>query len=120
MNNKLAITAIVMFAVVLGVSSIAPALAKADTTICHFAETEFETDPLTGDIINDPVTGLPIVLEEAHWMFKTLNSKGAANGHVGHHGPVDANGDPIPDANGNPLTDFIAADPAECEGLPTE
>ena len=120
MNRIQTISAIAMFAVALGVSSIAPALAKADTTICHFAETEYLIDELTGEIATDPITGEPIVLEEAHWMFLTLNSKGAANGHVGHHGPVDADGNPILDGNGEPLTDFYAADAAECEGLPTE
>ncbi len=88
MNSKLALTAIVMFAVVMGMSSIAPAMAKADTPICHYAEAVFETDPITGEVILD-VDGNPIVLEEAHWKVITVNNKGATNGHVGHHGPVD-------------------------------
>ena len=37
----------------------------------------------------DPVTGDPIVLEEEQWKVITVNNKGAANGHVGHHGPAD-------------------------------
>jgi len=88
MNNKLAITAIVMFAVVMGMSSIAPAMAKADTPICHYAEAVFETDPITGEVIMD-ANGDPVVLEEAHWKVITVNNKGAANGHVDHHGPID-------------------------------
>ncbi len=86
MNRIQTISAIAMFAVVLGMSAIAPAMAKADTPICHYAETEFETDPVTGDVILDP-DGNPIVLEEAVWKVISVNSKGAANGHVDHHGP---------------------------------
>jgi len=89
MNRLLTISAIAMFAVVLGMSSITPAIAKADTPICHYAETVFDTDPDTGEVILDPDTGEPIVLEPALWKVITVNSKGAANGHVGHHGPVD-------------------------------
>ena len=81
-----------MFAVVLGMSAIAPAMAKADTPICHYAETVFETDPDTGDVILDPETDLPTVLEEAVWKVISVNSKGAANGHVDHHGPDDDSG----------------------------
>jgi len=90
MNRLLTISAIAMFAVVLGMSSITPAMAKADTPICHYAETEFLTDPDTGVVITDPDNNdEPIVLEAAHWKVITVNSKGATKGHVEHHGPVD-------------------------------
>lgn len=127
MNHIQTISAIVMFAVVLGVSSLAPALAKADTTICHFTETEYLTDPDTGAIITDPDTGDPIVSEAAHWQVITVNNKGATNGHIGHHGPVDADSNPVLDANGEPLTDFEIDETegsgktsVDCLALPTE
>ena len=104
MNDKLTLAAIALFAVILGMSSLAPAMAKADTTICHFAETEFLTDPDTGEVITDPDTGDPIVVEEAHWMFLTLNNKGAANGHLKNHGQ-DLDGDGVID-----IAEFIVND----------
>ena len=88
MKTTYTIAAIAMFAVILGMSSISPAMAKADTPICHYAETVFETDPDTGDIILDNENN-PIVLEEAVWKVITVNNKGATNGHVDHHGPAD-------------------------------
>ena len=101
MNSKITLTAIALFAAILGMSSLSPAMAKADTTICHFAETEYMTDPVTGEVITDPVTGEPIVLEEAHWMFLTLNNNGAVNGHLKNHGE-DSDGDGVID-----IADFI-------------
>jgi len=48
MNSKLAITAIIMFAVIMGISALGPAMAakapKSD--VCHFSEEEI--DPVTG------------------------------------------------------------------------
>ena len=114
MNSKLTLTAIVLFAAILGMSSLAPAMAKADTTICHFAETEFLTDPDTGEVITDPDTGEPIVVQEAHWMFLTLNNKGALNGHLKNHGE-DADGDEVID-----IPEFIVNDDATiaaCQAL---
>jgi hypothetical protein len=88
MKTTYTIAAIAMFAVILGMSSISPAMAKADTPICHYAETVFETNPDTGAILLDDEDN-PIVLEEAVWKVITVNNKGATNGHVGHHGPAD-------------------------------
>ncbi len=89
MNRILTISAIAMFAVVLGMSAIAPAMAKADTPICHYAEAVFMTNPDTGEIETDPDTDEPIVLEPALWKVITVNSKGSTNVNVDRHGPFD-------------------------------
>ena len=106
MNRILTISAIAMFAVILGLSSLGPAMAKADTTICHFAEEETVLVDMDGDGI--PET--PVV-ELAHWMFLTLNNNGSTNGHLKNHGE-DTNGDGVID-----IPDFIAVDPADCQAL---
>ncbi len=90
-----------MFAVVLGMSAISPAMAKADTTICHYAEEEpvlIDTDgdgvpdtPLLEDTNGDGVLDTPVV-EQADWAFLTLNNNGATNGHLKNHGE-DTNDD---------------------------
>ena len=87
MNRIQTIAAIAMFAVVLGMSAISPAMAKAETTICHYAEEETVLIDTDGDGIPDT----PVV-EEAHWAFLTLNNNGATNGHLKNHGE-DTTGD---------------------------
>lgn len=57
MNSKLALTAFLMFAVVMGMSSFTPAMAKADTTICHFAQEE----PVLVDTDGDGVPDSPLL-----------------------------------------------------------
>lgn len=117
MNTKLGLAAIALFAVTLGMSMFPAAMAKADTTICHFAETEFLTDPDTGEVVTDPDTGEPIVVEEAHWMFLTLNNNGAVNGHLKNHGE-DTDGDGVID-----IPEFIVDEntpgntAADCQAL---
>ncbi len=88
MNRIQTISAIAMFAVVLGMSTIAPAMAKADTTICRYAEEETVLIDTTGDGVPDTL----VVVEEAHWAFLTLNNNGATNGHLKNHGE-DTTGD---------------------------
>jgi len=105
MNRIQTISAIAMFAVVLGMSAITPVMAKADTTICHFAEEEpvlVDTDgdgvpdtPLLEDTDGDGIPDTPVV-EPAHWKFLTLNNNGAANGHLKNHGE-DTDGDGVID-----------------------
>ena len=82
MNTKLALTAIALFAVMLGMSALAPAMAvKPDTKIwvCHFAEAEevLEDGIPTGEII--PAHYVVIHISENGW-----------NGHQNH---VDGNED---------------------------
>lgn len=82
MNSKLALTAIVMVAVVMGIASMAPAMAapgnpnsKATTEVCHLFEA-VEDDPDTPEVETEP----------AHWGVLNTNNKGATNGHVNGHG----------------------------------
>ncbi len=110
MNTKLALSAIALFAVTLGMGLFPAAMAKADTTICHFSEAEFLLEDTDGDGIPDS----PIVVEPAHWMFLTLNNKGAVNGHLKNHGE-DTDGDGVID-----IPEFIVNDDittATCQGL---
>ncbi len=78
MKTTYTIAAIAMFAVILGMSALAPAMAapapKVD--ICHFAEEEIIFD---GD-------GNPIGSIDAHWKILNVSQNGADNGHVGNHG----------------------------------
>jgi len=107
MNTKLSIAAIAMFAVIMGVGAIAPAIAapgnptsKATTEICHFAEEVLLLEDPDGDGIFTPVLedpdgdGIftPVVLEPAHWMFLFVNNNGAVNGHLKHGEDVDGDG----------------------------
>ena len=123
MNSKFTITAITLFAAILGMSSLSPVMAKADTTICHFAEEEpvlVDTDgdgipdsPLLEDTDGDGIPDTPVV-EPAHWMFLTLNNNGAVNGHLKNHGE-DTDGDGVID-----ITEFIVNDEATtaaCQAL---
>lgn len=76
MKTTLTIAAIAMFAVVLGMSALSPALAaKMDKIdVCHFAEEEIEIDPETGEEIVIP----------AEWKVININGN-AEKAHVGKH-----------------------------------
>ena len=106
MNSKLALTAIVMFAVVMGIGSLSPALAakQAPQEICHFSEEETVLVDLDGDGIPEtPVT------EPAQWLRITVNGNSVQK-HMDNH--VDANGQ----------SDFAIVDPATsntCDALIT-
>ena len=109
MNTKLALTAIAMFAVILGMSVLAPAMAvKPDSKIwvCHFAEAEDVLDDgePTGEII--PAHYVVIHISENGW-----------NGHQNHfdgNGDVDFRDDPnnIEDVVRDECVDRNAALPA--------
>jgi len=82
MNRILTISAIAMFAVVLGLGVVGPAMAakevnpnsSADTGVCHYFEEEIDEE--TGDVT------------EAQWNVKYVNSNGAMNGHLKHGDPL--------------------------------
>lgn len=92
MNRILTISAIAMFAVVLGVSAFAPAMAtprddngEHKVVICHYQEektTDRDGNPL------DPI------IPEAYLVIE-IDNAGKINGHfkndVAHHFPVDEN-----------------------------
>ena len=123
MNRILTLSAIAMFAVVLGMSAISPAMAKADTTICHYAEEEpvlIDTDgdgvpdtQLLEDTNGDGIPDTPVV-EQAHWAFLTLNNNGATNGHLKNHGE-DTNDDGVIDIPDFKVVDQTTTD--TCTGL---
>ena len=80
MNSKLAITAIVMFAVVLGLGVVGPAMAAPPAhsnankeSVCHY-EAE-EIDPVTEE-----------VLEDDFWTIISISSNGkAVEKHLANH-----------------------------------
>ncbi len=106
MKTTLAITAIVMFAVIMGLSTLSPAMAAKEpkVDVCHFAEQETVEDS------EGVETFIP-----AHWKIINISQKGADNGHVNHHTDPDANNDGV--AN-DPQSDFeVADDPELCTKL---
>lgn len=90
MKTTFTIAAIAMFAVVLGMGALSPALAapnneksSATTAVCHYFE-EYILDA-EGNPVLDETTGEPIVDEDASsWDVLYVSSKGAANGHTKH------------------------------------
>jgi len=79
MKTTLTIAAIAMFAVILGMSAIAPAMATpgnpnsaATTRLCHFDEVE-----------DDPETEVDESLDSS-WIVLHTSSQGATNGHEKH------------------------------------
>jgi hypothetical protein len=106
MNRLLTISTIAMFAVVLGLGVLSPAMAAKEpkVDVCHFAEEETVVD-------SDGVeTFIP-----AHWKIINISQKGADNGHVGHHTDPDANND---GASDDPQSDFEVANfPGLCDSL---
>jgi len=105
MNNKLAITAIVMFAVVMGIASMTPAMAaKNKVDLCHYSAEEILVDEL----------GMPtgeVILE--HWKIINISQNGkAVNAHEANH--TQDNGD------GTFTSDFaitVPADQTACDDL---
>jgi len=90
MNNKLAITAIVMFAVVMGIASMTPAMAvKNKVDLCHYSAEEIVVDDL----------GMPtgeVILE--HWKIINISQNGnAVNAHENNHAQDNGDDEPTPD-----------------------
>jgi len=111
MNNKLAITAIVMFAVVMGIASMTPAMAaKNKVDLCHYSAEEILVDEL----------GMPtgeVILE--HWKIINISQNGnAVKAHEANH-TQDNGVDPV--KSDFQITDvdttIEAANLAECVGL---
>jgi len=83
MNRITTISAIAMFAVILGLGVVGPAMAakevnpnsSADTGVCHYFEEEIDEE--TEEVI-----------AEAQWNVKYVNSNGAMNGHLNHGDPL--------------------------------
>ena len=85
MNTKLSITAIGMFAVILGMSMFSPAMAakQGKFNVCHFEEEQIIPTDSNGDGVideNDTPTVIP-----AEWKVININGN-AVSAHVGVHG----------------------------------
>jgi len=78
MNTKLTLTAIAMFAVIMGMSVLAPAMAAKESKVlvCHYQEFVAE------DLTVDP----PIIGEEEAWKVISINGN-AQSAHVDVHTP---------------------------------
>ena len=82
MNNKLAITAIVMFTVVMGIASMTPAMAvKNKVDLCHYSAEETILVDTTGDGVGDTEE---VILE--HWKIINISQNGnAVKAHEANH-----------------------------------
>jgi len=111
MKTTYTIAAIAMFAVILGMSAIAPAMAGKPITgedhkikFCHYQEEKLE-------IINDEGMVTQVAVPEDYLVIET-DKKGKMNGHfkgpdqIAHHFPVDENDVPIEGGQG----DFLFVD----------
>ena len=91
MKTTYTIAAIAMFAVILGMGALSPAMAvpnndksNATTPVCHYFAEYVDAD---GDGVPDldEITGEPIVDEDASsWDVLYVSSKGAEKGHTNH------------------------------------
>ena len=109
MNNKLAITAIVMFAVVMGMASMTPAMAaKNKVDLCHYSAEETILVDTDGDGIGDTEEVIP-----EHWKIINISQNGnAVNAHENNH-EQDNGVDPV--QSDFEITD--AADQTACDDL---
>jgi hypothetical protein len=99
MKKTYTVAAIAMFAVILGMSALSPAIAskagdyedgKHKIEFCHYQEPKPEiVDDVTGEVLEAEVLEAYVVIE--------TDKKGKMNGHFkngeAHHFPVDENGD---------------------------
>jgi len=105
MNRIQTIAAIAMFAVVLGMSAISPAMAaKNKVDLCHYSAEEIVVDDLgvpTGDVILE------------HWKIINISQNGnAVNAHENNHAQDNGDETFTPDFE---ITD--ATDQADCDAL---
>jgi len=90
MNRILTISAIVMFAVVMGIASMTPAMAaKNKVDLCHYSAEEIVVDDLgmpTGEVIPE------------HWKIINISQNGnAVNAHENNHAQVNEDESVTPD-----------------------
>ena len=117
MKTIYTIAAIAMFAVILGMGVLAPAMAsRPDSSgdhksdLCHYQEAKPAV--IDEDILSE--TFGQVLEEEVLEAYVHINvdNKGKMNGHfkkgVAHHFPADEFGVPLPDENGDPRQgDFV-------------
>jgi plastocyanin len=99
MNRKLALTSIILFAVIMGIASMTPAMAaKNKVDLCHFSAEETILVDTNGDGIGDTEE----VIQE-HWSIINISTNGkAVNAHERNH--AQDNGD------GTFTNDFVITD----------
>jgi len=110
MNTKLTLTAIAMFAVMMGLSMYSPAMAaKQDKfDVCHFEEEQIIPTDSNGDGVideNDTPTVVP-----AEWVVININGN-ALSAHLGVHGD-SVNVDQLIDDGDIPAEDTVST--ADC------
>ena len=89
MKTTYTIAAIAMFAVILGMGALSPAMAapnndksSAKTAVCHYFA-EYQVDEF-GEYILDENDEKILIEEESFWGVLYVSSRGAANGHSNH------------------------------------
>ena len=99
MNSKLALTSIVIFAVIMGMASMTPATAaKNKVDLCHYSAEETILVDTNGDGIGDTEEVIP-----GHWLIINISANGkAVNAHENNH--AQDNGD------GTYAYDFVITD----------
>ncbi len=118
MNSKLVITAIVMFAIVMGIASMTPAMAaKNKVDLCHYSAEETILVDTDGDGVGDTEEVIP-----EHWKIINISQNGnAVNAHENNH-TQDNGVDPV--QSDFQITDddapTEAANLAECVRLMTD
>ncbi len=99
MKTTYTIAAIAMFAVILGMSAIAPAMAapnneksSATTAVCHYFAEYVDAD---GDGIPDLDENgeKTLIEEESFWGVLYVSSRGAEKGHTNHGDETDLTDD---------------------------
>jgi len=89
MKTTFTIAAIAMFAVILGMGALSPAMAapnndksSARTAVCHYFA-EYLVDE-SGEYILDENDEKTLIEEESSWDVKYVSSRGAEKGHTNH------------------------------------
>ena len=115
MNRILTISAITMFAVVLGLGMLSPAMAaKNKVDLCHYSAEE----TILVDTDDDGVGDTEVVIPE-HWKVINISQNGnAVNAHENNHAQDNGDGTFTPDFQ---ITDddpnVQAANQAACDAL---
>jgi len=121
MNSKLALTSIVIFAVIMGIASLTPATAaKNKVYLCHYSAEETILVDTNGDGIGDTEKIIP-----GHWLVINISANGkAVNAHENNHAQDNGDGtyaydfvitdeDPTVQAQNQTVCDALISPPEE-------
>ena len=115
MNNKLALTAIVMFAVVMGIASMTPAMAaKNKVDLCHYSAEETVLVDTDEDGVGDTEQVIP-----EYWAKINISANGkAVNAHESNHAQDNGDGTFTNDFQITDVDPAVqAANQAACDAL---